>query len=179
MVINTRDGPGRDIGARALGGAARGTVSADARPATSKGAAATCWWAIEVSIGRDTTSDQNQGGRGADVGPTLSGRATLEAHWRIVDAAAKIDEIGGDTFSAPLEGDGIRRRRSCLQRVLEQRWRIGWSRNCRRVDARPRASRSRARLQARTRAPCVARTRIARLQIEAIDRLRAGSLPAA
>jgi hypothetical protein len=28
----------------------------------------------------------------------------LEAHWRIVAAAAKIDEIGGDSFSAPLEG---------------------------------------------------------------------------
>lgn len=33
-----------------------------------------------------------------------NGRATLEAHWRIVDPAAKIDEIGGDAFSAPLEG---------------------------------------------------------------------------
>jgi uncharacterized protein len=34
-----------------------------------------------------------------------AGRATLEAHWRIVDAAAKTDEIGGDVFSAPLEGE--------------------------------------------------------------------------
>jgi uncharacterized lipoprotein YmbA len=33
------------------------------------------------------------------------GSATLEAHWRIVDAAAHVDEIGGETFSAPLEGD--------------------------------------------------------------------------
>lgn len=33
------------------------------------------------------------------------GRATLEAHWRIVDAAAKTDEIGGDVFSAPLVGE--------------------------------------------------------------------------
>jgi uncharacterized lipoprotein YmbA len=33
-----------------------------------------------------------------------NGRATLEAHWRIVDPAAKTDEIGGDAFSAPLEG---------------------------------------------------------------------------
>ncbi len=33
-----------------------------------------------------------------------NGHATLEAHWRIVDSAAKIDEIGGDTFSTPLEG---------------------------------------------------------------------------
>jgi uncharacterized protein len=32
------------------------------------------------------------------------GRAILEAHWRIVDAAAKTDEIGGDVFSASLEG---------------------------------------------------------------------------
>jgi uncharacterized lipoprotein YmbA len=35
-----------------------------------------------------------------------NGRATLEAHWRIVDPTAKIDEIGGDTFSAPLAGSG-------------------------------------------------------------------------
>jgi uncharacterized lipoprotein YmbA len=33
-----------------------------------------------------------------------NGRATIEAHWRIVDPAAKTDEIGGDAFSAPLEG---------------------------------------------------------------------------
>jgi uncharacterized protein len=33
------------------------------------------------------------------------GRAILEVHWRIVDAAAKTDEIGGEVFSAPLEGD--------------------------------------------------------------------------
>jgi uncharacterized protein len=33
-----------------------------------------------------------------------NGRATLEAHWRIIDPAAKTDEIGGDAFSAPLEG---------------------------------------------------------------------------
>ena len=33
-----------------------------------------------------------------------NGRATLEAHWRIVDPAAKIDEIGADTFSASLAG---------------------------------------------------------------------------
>jgi uncharacterized lipoprotein YmbA len=33
-----------------------------------------------------------------------NGRAMLEAHWRIVDPAAKTDEIGGDAFSAPLEG---------------------------------------------------------------------------
>jgi uncharacterized lipoprotein YmbA len=32
-----------------------------------------------------------------------SGHATLEAHWRIVDPAAKIDAIGGAAFSAPLE----------------------------------------------------------------------------
>jgi uncharacterized protein len=33
------------------------------------------------------------------------GRAELEAHWRIVDAAAKTDEIGGAILSAPLEGE--------------------------------------------------------------------------
>ncbi len=33
------------------------------------------------------------------------GRATIEAHWRIVDASAKVDEIGGDLFSAPLAGE--------------------------------------------------------------------------
>jgi hypothetical protein len=33
------------------------------------------------------------------------GRATLESHWRIVDPASQIDAIGGETFSAPIEGD--------------------------------------------------------------------------
>ncbi len=33
------------------------------------------------------------------------GRATIEAHWRIVDASAKTDEIGSDLFSAPLDGE--------------------------------------------------------------------------
>ena len=33
-----------------------------------------------------------------------NGRAALEVHWRIVDPAAKTDQIGGDTFSAPIEG---------------------------------------------------------------------------
>jgi uncharacterized lipoprotein YmbA len=32
------------------------------------------------------------------------GRAILEAHWRIVAAAAKADEIGADVLSAPVEG---------------------------------------------------------------------------
>jgi len=30
------------------------------------------------------------------------GQATVEAHWRIVDAAAKTDEVGGEVFAAPL-----------------------------------------------------------------------------
>jgi uncharacterized protein len=34
------------------------------------------------------------------------GLAILEAHWRIVDAAAKTDEIGGEVFTAPLGGEG-------------------------------------------------------------------------
>jgi uncharacterized protein len=33
------------------------------------------------------------------------GRATLEAHWRIVDPASKADLVGGGTFSAPIEDD--------------------------------------------------------------------------
>jgi uncharacterized protein len=33
------------------------------------------------------------------------GNATLEAHWRIVDPAAKSDEVGGETFEAPLGGE--------------------------------------------------------------------------
>jgi uncharacterized protein len=33
------------------------------------------------------------------------GRAILEAHWHIVDAAAHADQIGGDVFSAPLESE--------------------------------------------------------------------------
>jgi uncharacterized lipoprotein YmbA len=33
------------------------------------------------------------------------GRATLEAHWRIVDAASEADLVGGETFTAPIDGD--------------------------------------------------------------------------
>jgi uncharacterized lipoprotein YmbA len=33
------------------------------------------------------------------------GRAALESHWRIVDPAAKTDLIGGETVTAPIEGD--------------------------------------------------------------------------
>jgi uncharacterized lipoprotein YmbA len=33
------------------------------------------------------------------------GGATLEAHWHIVDAATKTDEIGGAVFGAPLNGE--------------------------------------------------------------------------
>ncbi len=32
-------------------------------------------------------------------------RATLEVHWRIVDPASQSDLIGGETFTAPFEGD--------------------------------------------------------------------------
>jgi uncharacterized lipoprotein YmbA len=31
------------------------------------------------------------------------GRATLEAHWHLIDAAGKTDEVGSGVFSAPLE----------------------------------------------------------------------------
>jgi uncharacterized protein len=34
----------------------------------------------------------------------LGGPAALEAHWRIVDAAGRRDEIGGEVFSEPAEG---------------------------------------------------------------------------
>jgi hypothetical protein len=34
------------------------------------------------------------------------GRATLESRWRIVAPAAQTDLIGGETFTAPIEGDG-------------------------------------------------------------------------
>jgi len=34
-----------------------------------------------------------------------SGSATLEAHWRIVDARSKSDETGGEVFMAPITGD--------------------------------------------------------------------------
>ena len=34
------------------------------------------------------------------------GRATLESRWRIVDPASQTDLIGGETFTAPIEGDG-------------------------------------------------------------------------
>ncbi|HMK87722.1 MAG TPA: PqiC family protein [Steroidobacteraceae bacterium] len=33
------------------------------------------------------------------------GRATLEAHWRVVDATAGIDVVGGELFTAPLDAD--------------------------------------------------------------------------
>jgi uncharacterized lipoprotein YmbA len=33
------------------------------------------------------------------------GQATLESHWRIEDAAAQIDLLGGGSFSSPIEGD--------------------------------------------------------------------------
>jgi uncharacterized lipoprotein YmbA len=33
------------------------------------------------------------------------GHATIEAHWRIVDAAAKSEEVGGEVFAAPLSGE--------------------------------------------------------------------------
>jgi uncharacterized protein len=37
--------------------------------------------------------------------PRGTGRALIEAHWRIVDAAAGMDEIGGDLFDAAVEGN--------------------------------------------------------------------------
>lgn len=33
------------------------------------------------------------------------GHATVESHWRIIDPNAQTDAIGGETFSAPIEGD--------------------------------------------------------------------------
>jgi uncharacterized lipoprotein YmbA len=33
-------------------------------------------------------------------------RTTLEAHWRLVDAGAQVDEIGADLVTAPLDGEG-------------------------------------------------------------------------
>jgi uncharacterized lipoprotein YmbA len=33
------------------------------------------------------------------------GQATLEAHWRIVDPASQADLLGGETFTAPIEGE--------------------------------------------------------------------------
>jgi len=32
------------------------------------------------------------------------GQATLEAHWRVVDARRNTDEVGGETFSSPVAG---------------------------------------------------------------------------
>ncbi|MDB6082475.1 MAG: hypothetical protein JWN43_356 [Gammaproteobacteria bacterium] len=34
------------------------------------------------------------------------GRASIEAHWRIVDAGAKMDQIGNAAFEVPLGGEG-------------------------------------------------------------------------
>ena len=61
-----------------------------------------------------------------------NGRATLEAHWRIVDPAAKTDEIGGDAFSAPIEGCGLFGRCAGASACVWRRSPTGWSRNCRR-----------------------------------------------
>lgn len=36
------------------------------------------------------------------VAARSGGQATIEAHWRIVDAAATSDEVGGELFAAPL-----------------------------------------------------------------------------
>src|SRR5580658_5918647 len=33
------------------------------------------------------------------------GQAALEAHWRVLDARRNIDEIGAETFAAPVAGD--------------------------------------------------------------------------
>lgn len=38
------------------------------------------------------------------VSAQLGRRAVLDAHWRIIDPAAHLDEVGGETFSAPIEG---------------------------------------------------------------------------
>jgi uncharacterized lipoprotein YmbA len=32
------------------------------------------------------------------------GQATLEAHWRVVDARRNTDEVGGETFTSPVAG---------------------------------------------------------------------------
>jgi uncharacterized protein len=32
------------------------------------------------------------------------GQATLEAHWRVVDARRNTDEVGGETFESPVAG---------------------------------------------------------------------------
>jgi uncharacterized lipoprotein YmbA len=37
---------------------------------------------------------------------SLGGSASVEAHWRIVDAGAGVDEIGGDVFTVPVPVDG-------------------------------------------------------------------------
>ena len=34
-----------------------------------------------------------------------SGRATIEAHWRIVDSSAGVDELGSGSFEAAVTGD--------------------------------------------------------------------------
>ncbi len=71
--------------------------------ATSNSAAAMWWSLIEASIARGRLPVRIR----VDVvrmSARRNGRATLEAHWRIVDPAAKTDEIGGDVFSAPIEG---------------------------------------------------------------------------
>ena len=40
----------------------------------------------------------------AQLSARAPGSATLEAHWRIVDAQSKSDEVGGEVFTAPVAG---------------------------------------------------------------------------
>ena len=35
-----------------------------------------------------------------------AGEVHMEAHWRIVDAAAGMDQVGGDVFDSPVNGNG-------------------------------------------------------------------------
>jgi uncharacterized lipoprotein YmbA len=52
------------------------------------------------------------------------GRATLESRWRIVDAAARSDLIGGETLTAPIEGEDYaaiaRAYSSCLAALADR-----------------------------------------------------------
>ena len=48
------------------------------------------------------------------------GQAALEAHWRMIDAGAGIDQIGSESFSAPVDGDDYAAIAKAYSRLLAE-----------------------------------------------------------
>jgi len=49
-----------------------------------------------------------------------AGRVSMEAHWRIVDAAAGVDVVAGDVFESPVDGGGYEAIAAAYSQVLSQ-----------------------------------------------------------